>query len=301
MNAIDRICFICKSNILIVSSDHYLKCIKCGHEIIKNVESQTFIVNDLLSEKNILSLKLFDKFKQTVLKKCTATNDFLLDIGSASGKFLYYSKQHFKRCMGIEVTEECIEFSKNCLGLVIEKDLDNVNDKISVATFWHSLEHMPSKTIENLLNGISLKSSPDIRIIVSVPNKDSLQFAFFKEAYAFYDPQNHIHQFSVRSLDILLDKYDFEREYNFYSFSYSIFGYLQGFVNKFHKIHNYYYYRQKRGWNFDKNKVELLLRDTYNFLLLILFSIPSLVFSIYDFFNKEKGAIITACYKRRKN
>ncbi|MBI4680583.1 MAG: class I SAM-dependent methyltransferase [Nitrospirae bacterium] len=301
MNNLDKNCFICNGNVFIVSSKHYLKCINCGHEIIEDMETQSFIINEALSEKSITKLNLLDKFKQNVLKECTIAGDFLLDIGSASGKFLYHNKDSFKNYMGIEVTDECIEFSRKRLGLKIKNNINFVHNTISVATFWHSLEHMPSKIIESILEKINSSSSYSTRVIISVPNNDSLQYALFKESYTYYDPTSHIHQFSVKSLGLLLQKHGFEKENCFYSFPYSAFGYLQGLMNKINKIHNYLYYRKKRGIEFSQNIHENILYDIYNYLLLVLFLVPSLLLSIYDFVYINKGAVITACYRIKKN
>ncbi len=301
MKILDKTCFICGNKIFVTNSqDDYFKCTICGHETIKNHEHQSFIINEILSVENINKQGLLDKFKQKSLEKCTITNDFLLDVGSASGKFLYHNKQFFKKCTGIEVTEECISFAKNQLGLEIIKDISGITNTISVATFWHSLEHMPDESIQKLLGAINSKSSYDTRVIVSVPNNESLQYALFGGGYAYYDLQSHIHQFSVKSLDKLMEKYGFEKQCNFYSFPYSSFGYLQGFLNIFNPVHNYLYYRKKRGETFAKNKIFLLFFDAYNFLFSLIFILPSLLFSIYDFTYLDKGSVITACYKRKK-
>lgn len=298
MKTLDKSCFICGNKEFIINSNDYLKCTSCCHEIIKKQEFQSFIVNEILSLESISKKGLLDKFKQIVLKKCTIKNDLLLDVGSSSGKFLYQNKLFFKNYIGIEVTEECIAFARNQLGLKIEKDIDSVNGTVSVATFWHSLEHMPHESIERFLDIIRRKSSNDTRIIVSVPNNESLQYAMFGKGFAFYDLPNHIHQFSVKSLDKLMERNGFKKDRNFFSFPYSSFGYLQGFLNKFNKIHNYLYYRKKRGQTFDKRKKYLILYDAYNYCLILLLVIPSLLFSIYDLIFLEKGGVITVCYRK---
>ncbi|NJD77470.1 MAG: class I SAM-dependent methyltransferase [Candidatus Methanoperedens sp.] len=300
LKILDKTCFICGSKIFATSlQGDYIKCVACGHETIKNYKHQSFIINEILSVEGINKQGLLDKFKQKVLKKCTVTNDFLLDVGSASGKFLYHNKSFFKRCAGIEVTEECISFAKNHLGLEIVKDISEVTNNISVATFWHSLEHMSDENIQKILDVINSKSSDDTRVIISVPNNESLQYALFGDRYAYYDLQSHIHQFSVKSLDKLMEKYGFEKQCNFYSFPYSSFGYLQGFVNLVNPIHNYLYYRKKRGQTFTKSKGKILFLDIYNFLFLLLFILPSLLFSIHDLIHLDKGSVITACYKKK--
>jgi len=296
----DKNCFIC-DNDLFADSAGYIKCIKCGHEIIKGDCQYAFIVNDILCPESVRKIDSLDRFKQRVLQECLVKNDFLLDIGSASGKFLYHSKSLFRKHMGIEVTDECADFARNRLGLNIERDISSIDGEISVATFWHSLEHITVEEIGKIFKRINSSSSENTRIIISVPNNQSLQYALFNEGYAYYDFSSHLHQFSSGSLDMLMAKYEFEKIHNFYSFPYSAFGYLQGFLNKFNRIHNYLYYRKKRGWTFGKEQSKLILYDIYNYLLLIFFVMPSLLLCIYDLVNPERGGVIIACYRKKRD
>lgn len=300
MRSSDKTCFIC-GNDRFSDSEGYIKCVKCGHETIKGNGQSPFIINDILSEEAVRTIGSLDRFKQRILQRCLIENDFLLDVGSASGKFLYHNKAFFRRHMGIEVTDECADFARERLGLNIERDISGINGEISVATFWHSLEHIPVEEIGKIFKGINSNSSENTRVIISVPNNRSLQYALFKEGYAYYDLPSHLHQFSSGSLDLLMDKYGFEKVDSFYSFPYSIFGYLQGFLNKFNAIHNYLYYRKKRGWAFGKKKSELILYDIYNYLLSLFFVIPSFLLCIYDLARPERGGVITACYRKKRD
>lgn len=278
----------------------YLRCIECGHELLRENRRQQFIINDILSYKEIRRTGLIDRFRARLLKYCSVKHDFLVDIGSASGKFLFYNKKNFKDYVGIEVTDECINFSKNTLGLKIGKDISIINNKIiSIVTFWHSLEHMPYDMIVKTLSTINCNSDLDTRLIVSIPNNNSLQYLLFKEKYAYYDPFSHLHQFSTKSIDLLMEKHMFEKQYSFFSLPYALVGNLQSLLNIVNKIHNYFYGRKKRGLTFRKGKYELAIFDLYNLIFISLFLIPSLVLSIYDLINKERGSVINLCYKKR--
>lgn len=294
----DKICPVC-GLIAFVESLDYLMCGNCGHEILNNPRQEAFIVNDPLSMEYIEKTDLLDKFKEKTLKKCSIEMDYLLDVGSASGKFLYRNKSIFKSCAGIEVTRDCIAFARNRLGLTIETDISKIDRKISVSTFWHSLEHIPAEEIDKTLKSVYSNSSPLSRVIVSVPNNGSLQYLLFRQGYAYYDSSSHIHQFSPQSLDMLMRKHGFEKICSISSLSYSLFGYLQGFINKLNTIHNYLYYRKKRNWTFNRNKAKLLFLDSYNYFLVALFILPSLLLCIYDMVNPDKGGVLTTCYKKK--
>lgn len=81
----------------------------------------------------------------------------MLDIGSASGKFLYQNAGRYSRATGIEITPESLKFSRQVLGLDIIEDIQNAPEEISAATAWHSLEHIPEQHLLSLLDGLSRK------------------------------------------------------------------------------------------------------------------------------------------------
>jgi hypothetical protein len=220
----------------------------------------------------------------------------LLDIGSASGRFLFQNRREFKRVTGVEVTPECVEFARG-LGLEIVTDLDSMDGSPSVVTFWHSLEHVPAETIGKMLAWIRGHATSDTVIIVSVPNADSLQAILLREHFAFYDVPNHIHQFSLKSLDLLMDSSGFERASMFRSFAYAGFGWLQGLLNIFNRHHNYFYYRKKRGWDFALKLSARYMLDVYNLALISLLLFPSLVMALIDAVMIRQGGVVTVCYR----
>ena len=125
------------------------------------------------------------------------------------GKIPFHNKSIFENHLGIEVTPQALEFARKSIGLNAEEDGSGINRMVSVAAFWHSLEHMTPESIKGIMTVLNRHSATDTRIIVSVPNSGSFQFFIFKENFAYYDPQNHIQQFSVQSLNRLMDTYGF--------------------------------------------------------------------------------------------
>lgn len=261
---------------------------------------QPQMVNEELTMDRVRREGGLDAFKLKVLARCSVEHGFLLDVGSGSGKFLFQAKALFLDHAGIEITQECINFAQKELGLNIVYDVSAVKTNLSVVTFWHSLEHIPAEGIERLFARISVLSSQKTRIIISVPNANSLQHRVLREHYAFYDPHTHIHQFTSASLDMLLRKFGFQRCCTVFSFHYSAFGYLQGMLNCFNGIHNYLYYRKKRGLVFGLSRLRLFVYNIYNYFLAGAFLIPSLILSLFDYIFIEKGAVITVCYSREK-
>lgn len=293
-------CFICGNTGFRNIVPEYFSCTKCGHEILSDNANQGFIINDILDEKEIQTLKSADKFKIRILKKCIKKFENILDVGSASGKFLYHVKKMFTKYSGLEITQECIDFSTKKLRLNIISDINELTFPIiENVTFWHSLEHIPVNEIEKILDFLSKKTAKDTRIIISVPNSYSFQYWLFRRKYPFFDFPNHIHQFSPESLGLLMDKYGFKKERKFFSFSYTLFGYIQGFVNLFNKQHNFLYYHKKRGFNFGYSKIKLKALTGYNILLSGIFLIPSILLTCFEKMNLNKSSVLTHCFKQK--
>ncbi len=290
-------CLIC-NNINLKQAGEYLKCADCGHEIFVGKLKDDFMINEVLLEDRVRRLDSLDKFKLKTVQRIMIENKFLLDVGSASGKFLNHCKVFFDGCAGVEITEECIRFSREKLGLKIYKDISEIVNMVSVATFWHSLEHIPFTEIVKIFGIIGKKTGKNSKILISVPNSNSLMYKIFKKDFAYYDNRSHAHQFSDDSLDLLMEKFCYKKDSYHFSFAYSAFGYLQSLMNKFNKIHNFLYFYAKRGECFGKNKVELAYLLIYNSILLFLFLIPSLSLVLFDFFFKNKGGVITICYSK---
>lgn len=296
------VCDICNRETVKARVVSYSSCVSCGHESkIAGFPEDVFIINDALNLKSIQKIDQLEKFKKKVLKKIVTEYGFLLDVGSASGKFLYLNKDDFTDHLGLEITPECVKFSREVLGLKIAASIEGVNlPKISVATFWHSLEHLPINILQGILEKISLSSNDKTKILISVPNAKSALYRHFGHNYAFFDASSHVHQFTRDSLEILLKRHKFELQKSFFSFVYSFFGYLQTFINCGNVHHNFLYYFLKRGNCFGLKPRKLYLIFFYNILLSVIFTVPALIGVAYDAVFKQKGAVLTLCFRMQK-
>ena len=291
-------CFICGKEKMAETGGYYLKCSYCGHEISSSRPKNLFIINDLLDLGRIKKRGLLDRFKSRVTRDCGADKSLIIDFGSASGRYLFHNKHLFNDHAGIEITKECIEFSRKKLALNIIKRISDLKKKkknISLMTFWHSMEHLPSKSIGTILTAIEMNSKKNTILLISVPNNSSFMYKLFKEGFPYLDVNSHYHQFSARSLDLMMNKFGCKKAKNYFSFSYTFFGYLQGLLNQFNKTHNFMYYHKKRGVN-NKNRTQTQMLLLYNYLLSAIFTIPSTVLSIYDYIDKPNGGVITVSY-----
>ncbi len=289
-------CFICGGTEFKNRTIDYRACLTCGHEVLVSTKEQGFIINDNLIEKEVRRITGLDRFKSRTLSYFDANlkRNLLLDIGSASGKFLLHNARQYKRAIGIEITPESLTFSSQVLGLEIIENIQNVSEVISAATAWHSLEHIPEPHLLALLHGLSNKMLLGGRLVVSVPNGASWQYRWFGNAYAYYDVPNHLHQFTPDSLERLMQRFGFKHLATINSWPYNTFGYTQSLLNIFTNPHNYLYYRLKR-----RNLKPSISLDILNGLLLVVCIPAGWIFSLADSFNLKHQGVITACFEKK--
>lgn len=287
-------CVICGGPSLIKRLD-YLSCQSCGHEALVSSARQTFIVNDPLEIENIKRTTSLDRFKNNAVRRWAgaAAGGVLVDFGSASGKFLHGNKSGFSSVIGVEVTPVAIEFSRARLQLDIRTSVDDLPGAVSLVTCWHSLEHVPLADIIGVVEGLSGRLSVEGRMIISVPNSDSLQYRLLRGNYAFYDVPNHHHQFSLRSLDLLMARVGLRRVKLAFSGIYNVFGWVQGLLNWLGGGHNYLYYRRKRRTGPSKPAM-----DVWQFCLLPVVILPAVFMTFLDFIIPGRQGVISVCYEK---
>lgn len=289
-------CFICDGIEFDNRTKEYRRCRSCGHEVLLATQAQGFIINDTLSEKEVRRITALDRFKARVLEKFDKLTDRkqLLDIGSASGKFLYHNAARYTHAVGMEITPESLVFSREVLGLEIVEDMRSVPDEISVTTAWHSLEHIPANQLLELLDSLSGKLVDGGRLVISVPNGDSWQYRWFGTAYAFFDVPNHLHQFTPVSLERLMHRFGFYHVDTVSSWPYNTFGTVQSLLNVMTNTHNYLYYRLKRH----SCKPSLQL-DIVNGLLMPIVVPVGWLFGLVESVNLKYQGVITSCFEKK--
>lgn len=286
-------CFICEGTSLRLSTADYLRCTTCGHEVLVATNKQGFIINDQLSEKEVRRVTALDRFKARTLALFDREKEkgLLLDIGSASGKFLFHNGPRYRRATGVEVTLESLQFSREILNLNVVEDIQEVKGKVDFATAWHSFEHIPQHSLFELLQGLSEKLNSQGGVIVSVPNAASRQYRWFGSAYPYYDVPNHLHQFTLESLILLMQRFGFKHFSNVYSWEYNTFGYIQGLLNLTTRSHNYLYYRLKR-----RSRKPSAVLDVLNGLLLFIFVPAGWLLGLVDMLDQKQQGVITVCF-----
>jgi SAM-dependent methyltransferase len=131
----------------------------------------------------------------------------LLDVGCGKGRFLAAAQAAGWDVLGVEYAPASAEAAHAAYGVEVvvgdflELDLPGGFDAV---TLWHVLEHLPDP-------GASVARARDLvrpggRIVISVPNGDSLQAHLGGEQWFHLDLPRHLFQFTPRSLSALVER-----------------------------------------------------------------------------------------------
>jgi 2-polyprenyl-3-methyl-5-hydroxy-6-metoxy-1,4-benzoquinol methylase len=130
----------------------------------------------------------------------------LLEIGCASGYFLYRMSQLGWQVEGIEFSETAAQASRD-LGFSVhsgslEKAPAPVNPP-NLVVEWMVLEHLHEPI--NCLKKLHEWTEPDARLVLSVPNANSFDFGLFKKlGYALQLP-HHLYHYTPQTLANVLN------------------------------------------------------------------------------------------------
>lgn len=122
----------------------------------------------------------------------------LLDYGCGTGTFVEFMESRGWHSFGIEPDDDARSIahkrSEN-----IYKSLEKLqNEKFSVITLWHVLEHIPDY-LEILINLFQLLKPGGI-LVIAVPNPNSYDAKFYKNNWAAWDVPRHLWHFSREGL-----------------------------------------------------------------------------------------------------
>lgn len=292
-------CPICSGKTETAPDSPYRRCSQCRHEVRELDELQSYMIND--GPHNSGHLGALERFQAKVTRSNSMEKKLLVDFGACFGKFLKSVESDFESTAGVEITPECVRFAKDNFGVSLVQDIESVPGIVSTLTFWHSLEHLPVTAIDKVGRWLAQHSGPLTRVIISVPNADSFQYAWFRSHYAYWDPENHIHQFSKKSLTTLGEKLGLVSERVVPSPLYSTFGMIQGLLNLVNPVHNYFYLRMKRGHSFSESGRITLFWDAYNVALIGLIALPAFLLASLDRLFPKRGSVLTMVFKKKTN
>jgi SAM-dependent methyltransferase len=135
----------------------------------------------------------------------------LLDFGCGAGGFLAQMAQHGWNVCGIDVSEESVKRIRDQLGIkALAGSLPHPDlrpGSFDVITMWHALEHVhwPAEVLRETHRLLA----PGGRLIIAVPNIDSLAFRWFGSAWFGLDLPRHLTHFAPWTLHLMLEKAGF--------------------------------------------------------------------------------------------
>jgi len=260
-------CTVCKSSDLIQEKTYqvYEMCPYC--DIYWNFSaSQTEMMND--TEKislphQILIQEIYAKFKKV------GDLGIVCDFGCGKGHLLKFIIKKGVTAFGIEITDESRIFAQT-MHLQVFKTL-TTGMSADTVIFLHSFEHLLPDALVNVLTTVS--KSDTQRILISVPNANSIGYKLFGSLNAFHDPVNYPVIYSQQGLDGVFQSFGFARKSTFRIWSYTFFGIVQTMLNAVFRNRNEFYLRLKRGKR-SFNRFHFL------FSLLIIFILTPLVLPV---------------------
>jgi 2-polyprenyl-3-methyl-5-hydroxy-6-metoxy-1,4-benzoquinol methylase len=138
----------------------------------------------------------------------------LLDFGCGGGTFLQEMRDHGWQVMGVDTSAETVRRLRNDLGLhVLQGTLPHAEldaASFDVITMWHSLEHVPDPRA--VLTEARRLIAPAGKLIVAVPNIDSLAFRTFGPHWFALDVPRHLVHFAPFTLHFMLEQAGFRVE-----------------------------------------------------------------------------------------
>jgi len=131
-------------------------------------------------------------WKKSIINKYSSKGT-LIDIGSGKGGFVKYMNK-----FGWQAYPDDPYYKKT----------ENLNIKADSITMWHSLEHVYN--LDLLFSDIDRKMNSDATLYIAVPNILAYERSYFMNNWIAYDPPRHLYHFSKRTMQLLLEKYNFK-------------------------------------------------------------------------------------------
>ena len=163
-------------------------------------------------------LGMFPPFKRTVEKAIVNLNFLpnrrLLDVGCGSGEFLVMMRDLGWQVQGIEPDGQAAKIAREKFGLRVEAcTLEEAKIPVGsfdVITVLHVLEHVPDP--QKLIQECSQALQPEGRLVIVVPNLESLGHQVFKKCWLGLDPPRHLWVYSSRTLRTCAERAGLEIE-----------------------------------------------------------------------------------------
>ena len=140
----------------------------------------------------------------------------ILDLGAGNGFFSLAAKEKGFNVISIEQNKSSINFARKIGIKIIESD---ISSKISMQyasevdniTLNHVFEHILEPY--NFLSTLRKNISNHTKVVIVIPNANSIWRYVFKERWYGWDPPIHVHLYNKKALEIIMNNAGFKVEY----------------------------------------------------------------------------------------
>lgn len=210
-------CLVCNSKVeLSFNSEGFdiYVCVNCGLGISKNTKKQIGAYHrddEYIEEENL--------FKNIFLKRVNIVSNLsqpgkVLEVGCSTGLLLSLFKERGWEVTGIEVSKKAAEIAqKRGINVTVDYfEKAEIKEKYDLIIFNHVFEHVenPQDVMEKTYELLK----PGGIVLISLPNFNSLSAKLLKGNWPMLLPKEHLWQFTAKSLEILLGKYNLKVVYS---------------------------------------------------------------------------------------
>jgi SAM-dependent methyltransferase len=129
----------------------------------------------------------------------------LLDYGCGTGHFLAGAKEKGWQVAGLEPNDRARQEATERVGQPIQEPAalaELASGSFDVITLWHVLEHV--HTLNETLDQLLAALKPGGKLLIAVPNVESLDAQHYRQDWAAYDVPRHLYHFSPSTMRRLL-------------------------------------------------------------------------------------------------
>lgn len=170
-----------------------------------NYISHTSKANSLIDRLYLLARNYTLNWKVRIITRAIENHNdpSILDYGCGTGEFLQKCKTKGWQIEGIEPSQNArFKAQLNC-NQYIAPSIDEVPTKeFHIISLWHVLEHVPE--LNQTLSALRQKLHQNGRLIVALPNPNSLDAQHYHSHWAAYDVPRHLWHFNQENAERLL-------------------------------------------------------------------------------------------------
>ena len=184
--------------------------------------------------------RFYQTMKLRSLRKYIASTGRILDVGCGTGDFAVAATQAGYEVEATEISAQSASRPQE-RGLAVHVgDLAKIHlpeSSFDVIVLWHVLEHIQEP--HEALEVVHALLKPDGKLVVAVPNTESVQARQFGPHWFHYDQPRHLHNYDPGSLGFLLAKSKFDGHVvSTWDPIQNIYGFAQSFLNSIFEDRN---------------------------------------------------------------